>query len=296
MDDREAPPPIDASVVLTGVVNLSSSSGGGDSFIRISGPEDSGDFWALFFGWFIAISYALLCLLAAVQLTRTICYRHKTASFRFGFLLLCFAWTTIRLFFWFFVDVITWPIWLSHLIYFLPTSFQMITFTLVILFYAKLAHKYRWRALRRTYVVVAVTGNLAYVCAVVASAALLDIYYAESQQQQEEYYYASTKLTTDEKIMRAYQTTTAAFFAALVIIAVVFVRYLHKTRASQANIGSGGVQGTTTMQEVFVTSWIFIILLSRCVYDMCAAYVIDKDSVYRLHINTKKVSFVFVID
>ncbi len=80
--------------------------------------------------------YCALCTFTLVQLIRTICYRHNLTSFRSGFLTLGFIWTFCRLFFWLVVNVEKWPLWLSTVIYFLPSACNVGISSMIILYYA----------------------------------------------------------------------------------------------------------------------------------------------------------------
>jgi hypothetical protein len=70
----------------------------------------------------MATCYLVLCVFAGVQLLRTVIHRHKTRSFRFGFLLVCWLWTALRVFFWFILKLSKSPTWFWHLIYQLPSQ------------------------------------------------------------------------------------------------------------------------------------------------------------------------------
>lgn len=74
----------------------------GDSGIQTGGMCNGGSlpFWPNVFAKFMAACYLVLMVLAGVQLLRTVMHRHKTMSFRFGFLLVCWAWTALRVLFW----------------------------------------------------------------------------------------------------------------------------------------------------------------------------------------------------
>lgn len=74
----------------------------------------------------------------------------------------------------FFVTILTWPTWLSHLIYFLPNACQIGTFSLLILFYAKLVHRHRWRFLRLRFLSFCILSNTAMVLLTLTFSILMD--------------------------------------------------------------------------------------------------------------------------
>jgi len=151
---------------------------GGSPLESVGDEPDPDDehlpFWPNLYAKFMAASYLALFVLAAVQLFRTVVHRHKIRSFRFGFLLVCWMWTALRVLFWFIVTLTTWPTWLSHLIYFLPNACQIGTFSLLILFYAKLVHRHRWRVLRLRFLSFCILANTALVLLTLTFSILMD--------------------------------------------------------------------------------------------------------------------------
>eukprot|EP00455_Lapot_gusevi_P014986 TRINITY_DN17551_c0_g1_i1.p2 TRINITY_DN17551_c0_g1~~TRINITY_DN17551_c0_g1_i1.p2 ORF type:complete len:113 (-),score=12.86 TRINITY_DN17551_c0_g1_i1:69-407(-) len=97
-----------------------------------------------FLASFISIMYVLMFVLVSFQLVRIVVFRHKLYSFQVGFLVLCFIWLACRVVFWFFLDIDGNAAWLVTLVYLFPSVCQIATFSLLILFYAKLVHRHRW--------------------------------------------------------------------------------------------------------------------------------------------------------
>lgn len=230
-------------------------------------------FWPYFFGRIIGMSYVFLCVLSAVQLLRTICHRHKIKSFRFTFLLLCFLWTFIRVIFWFVVVLHQWPVWLSTVIYFFPSCCQIATFSLLILFYAKLVHLHRWRERRVCYTSFCLVANFLMMALIVALAMAFDR--------------TSPKNESYAVLGKIYYFTSSLFFGTLVVMAAYYVHQLHKTKNSTGNASSlvhldpTYTSGTTSKREVLVTSLVFLIFASRCICDLMAAFGSD---MWRHHI------------
>lgn len=83
--------------------------------------------------------YLGLCVIAGVQTFRIIYHKHSPRSFHFGFLLLVFLWTAIRIMFFNFAGARS--VFATLLLYWLPIDVQFLTFSLLVLFYAYSFHK-----------------------------------------------------------------------------------------------------------------------------------------------------------
>ena len=86
-------------------------------------PPIAGDVTTVY-AQILSACYLTLSILSAIQLFRTIVHRHKIRSFRFGFLLVCFLWTMLRVV-WFMVEMSNWPRWMAGVTYFLPSHKQI---------------------------------------------------------------------------------------------------------------------------------------------------------------------------
>jgi hypothetical protein len=292
-----------------GIISLSSQGGGGrhavvhDSGVVTRGMCDGAlPFWPNVFAKTMSSCYLILCILAGVQLMRTIVHRHKTRSFRFGFLLLCWIWTALRVLFWFAVTLSTWPTWLWHLIYSLPSSVhihtsnnkkndiqiqifpfvvfpilthvmylcvswllccsdacQVGTFSLLILFYAKLVHRHRWRALRVRFLSFCILSNTAMVFLTIAFSVVME----KVQDAQDGDPSNEDAADVSEFVNKMYFLSCALFFGVLVVLAAFYIHKLRTARRSTAG---------TSKQEVAVTCIVFAIFLSRCIWDTLAAF------------------------
>jgi len=216
-------------------------------------------FWPNFFAKTMASCYLVLCVFAGVQLLRTIIHRHKTRSFRFGFLLVCWLWTALRVFFWFILTLDGTATWFWHLIYQLPNACQVGTFSLLILFYAKLVHRHRWRALRLRFLSFCILSNTAMVLLTVAFSVLME----KVENAQGDDPSSEDAADVSELVDKMYYLSCALFFGVLVILAAF---YIHKLRTARRNTAG------TSPQEVAVTCIVFAIFLSRCVWDALAAF------------------------
>jgi len=249
----------------------------------------------------MASCYLVLCVLAGVQLLRTVVHRHKKRSFRFGFLMLCWIWTALRVVFWFALRM-TRPSWPWRLIYSLPSqcaawttwrnvhclwlarvethvhivcgmtccldACQVGTFSLLILFYAKLVHRHRWRALRVRFLSFCILSNTAMVFLTVAYSVIMErVERAQHADPSNE-----DAAIVSDNVYKMYYLACALFFGVLVILAAFYIHKLRTARRSTAG---------TSRQEVAVTIVVFTIFLSRCIWDALAGFD-EKDSLFRL--------------
>ena len=88
--------------------------------------------------------YCLLCFTSVYQLTLSCCHRHSAQSFRFGFLSIAVVWTILRILFFTHSNENT-PTIYSTLLYYLPTSCQLATFSLLLLFYTQIVDLRAWK-------------------------------------------------------------------------------------------------------------------------------------------------------
>lgn len=156
---------------------------------------------------------------------------------------------------------LAWCVLSYLLLLFFPSSdaCQIGTFSLLILFYAKLVHRHRWRSLRLRFLGFCILSNTAMVFLTLTFSILMDR--VERTQRED-------PTSTDAKNVQQFVDTmyflcSAMFFGVLVVLAAF---YIHKLRTSR------GSTAGTSKQEVLVTSLIFLIFLSRCVWDVMAAF------------------------
>lgn len=93
------------------------------------------------------MSYLLWATLVGFQLLRHIVFRHQLVSFQFSFLLVCFVWLLFRCL-WFVVDWSSTGSLTVALIVLAPEVCQIATFSLLVLYIAKLVHRRRWVEVR----------------------------------------------------------------------------------------------------------------------------------------------------
>jgi hypothetical protein len=83
---------------------------------------------------------ALLCVFVLFQIIRTIYYKHKILSFHFFFLVLCFLWMTLRVIYWFLLDISCFILFL----YWLPICIEFATFSLLLVFFTYALNSTQW--------------------------------------------------------------------------------------------------------------------------------------------------------
>jgi len=211
-------------------------------------------FWPRFFAVYISVSYLLLCVISGIQLVRTVLHGHKIQSFRFGFLSLCFLWTLLRVVFYFFDNLDDWPAWLTTVLFYLPNACQVATFSMLILFYAKLVNEHRWREQRPFYTITAYVVNGVMMVLIGVYAGLASGSEVDDQAQQ-----------TYDTI---YFVSQALFFGSLVVLAMYYIRKLVLSRQSHLQVG-------LSRAELLTTAVVFLIFFTRCVFDLLAAFNID---------------------
>mmetsp|Transcript_38930 Transcript_38930/g.63350 ORF Transcript_38930/g.63350 Transcript_38930/m.63350 type:complete len:197 (-) Transcript_38930:952-1542(-) len=94
----------------------------------------------------LALLYSILSLSSLVQVSRIIFNGHNLGSFQAIFLFLVFLWMTLRAFF--FAADFDLPNIVVVLILWLPYTLQFTTFSLILVFYAKLFYQQDWPANR----------------------------------------------------------------------------------------------------------------------------------------------------
>lgn len=152
--------------------------------------------------------------------------------------------------------------------YFFLDACQICTFSLLILFYAKLVHRHRWRFLRFRFLGFCILSNTAMVFLTLTFSILMD----RVQRTQNQDPTSEEARNVKEFVYKMYFISSAVFFGVLVVLAAFYIHKLRTARGSTAG---------TSKQEVAVTSMIFLIFLSRCIWDLMAAF--DSESTLFRH-------------
>lgn len=198
--------------------------------------------------------YLLLMLASLLQLGRIVYYRHRLASFQCAFLAAAFVWLALRVVFWFAASP-SWPLWITDLVYVLPTVCQCATFGLLVLYLAKLLDKRRFRA--RTDVLLSgyAMANLVMLAMTVLFAGM---------QQNARAGNSRTAQQSKRYLERIFYVSSAVYFGLLTIVAAYYVRMIRRARSHAATIRS-------STRFVTVTAAVFVVVLSRCVFDIVMA-------------------------
>ena len=210
--------------------------------------------------------YSLICVLSLTSLAKIVCHHHKLLSFRAFFLALSLIWTLLRIAFFlsspssssctpsatlsdatrpssplyhFFID----------LLYYLPSSCQLAMFSLLLLFYAKLYHQHlhTWKFVERKCCLLFASLNSLQLSSTVTFIVLI-------QQP--------TSSTALEWYHQSYFILTSVFFLTLFLIACYYFHLLHRHTHITSVLSS---------HHLSLSSVIFLLLLSRCIFDGGAA-------------------------
>eukprot|EP00939_MAST-03C_sp_MAST-3C-sp1_P001322 g1322.t1 len=95
------------------------------------------------------------------QISRIIYFQHRLSSFQGIFLLLCLAWTSLRVLFWL-EDTSSWPNWFALTVYWSPILIQFNMFSLLVFFYAKFVHFNEWESVKTRCYVFYVVSNVVF--------------------------------------------------------------------------------------------------------------------------------------
>ena len=228
--------------------------------------------------------YALICGLSLLSLLRIICHHHKVYSFRFFFLLLSFTWTVLRIAF--FLSSPTSPSssspcspsldpslsdsspsyssayhLLVDMLYYLPTSCQLAMFSLLVLFYARLYHQHvhDWKRVERRCILLFASLNAAMMLITLTFVLVIQ------QPTHTDDIHTSALL---EVVHQGYFILSALFFLALTLIACYYFHRLYRHTPISPSVAS----------HLSLSSLIFALLLSRCIFDAGAA--LDSSAIF----------------
>lgn len=163
-----------------------------------------------------------------------------------------------------------------------PDACQIATFSLLVLFYAKLVHRHRWNLLRVRFLAFCILSNAAMVMLTVAYAVVMDKILHDEEKDPD----SQSPERVLEFVTKLYFLICAAFFGVLVLLAAYYIRSLWSSRQSTAG---------TSKQEVLVTSFIFLIFLSRCIWDVLAAIEYGSDT-FTLQVSEDEATRIKFID
>ena len=241
------------------------------------GPEDI-PLWPYVLAKTLICLYGLICVLSLVSLLRIICHHYKVYSFRFFFLLLSFTWTLLRIAF--FLSSPSSPSsssspctpspdpslsdstppyssayhLLVDMLYYLPASCQLAMFSLLVLFYARLYHQHvhDWKRVERRCILLFASLNTAMMLITLTFILVI---------QQPTHTDDSHTSAVLEVVHQGYFILSALFFLALTLIACYYFHRLYRHTPISPSVAS----------HLSLSSLIFALLLSRCIFDAGAA-------------------------
>ena len=230
-------------------------------------PDDI-PLWPYILAKTLIFLYTAICALSLVSLCRIVCQQHKLYSFRFFFLSLSLLWTLLRILFFLSSPSSTScassatlsdasrpssPVYhfLIDLLYYLPSSCQLAMFSLLLLFYAKLYHQqlHTWKFVERRAVLLFALLNTAQLLVTVAFIVLI-------QQP-------TLRSASLEWYHQSYFILSASFFLTLFLVALYYFNLLHRHTPHISSLLSS--------HHLSLSTVIFLLLLSRCIFDGGAA-------------------------
>jgi len=206
--------------------------------------------------------YLLLNIGTLLQILQMCYYRHKTLSFRMGFLLHCFVWSSLRAMFFairIYIDSI-YP--LVYLLWWFPFCVQFSTFSFLVMYYAQMHHtqKSDWTNLRKIYLILWVITNIMTLSELIVWLTLTSFYlYADPT-------------TNIKHLLYIQQVLSGVEFLILTIVLVFY-----GTRIVIQTWNFTGLQTKFTLafpwiKVVVVTVILFCTFTSRSVYDFVVVF------------------------
>ena len=212
--------------------------------------------------------YTGICASSLVSLCKIVCQHHKLYSFRFFFLSLSLVWTLLRILFFLSSPSSTSctpsatlsdtsrpssPLYhfLIDLLYYLPSSCQLAMFSLLLLFYAQLYHQHlhTWKFVERRAVLLFALLNTCQL--------LITITFIVLIQQ------PGLRGASLEWYHQSYFILSASFFLTLFLVALYYFNLLHRHTPHISSLLSS--------HHLSLSTVIFLLLLSRCIFDGGAA-------------------------
>lgn len=211
----------------------------------------------------LAVAYLGEMALCAAQLARIAAFGHRKASYISAFLLLCLLWTGLRTFTFGLVteDVVDVPFWLLLLLQVLPINIQFATFSLLVLFFGRVVHSQTWELRQRVwFFAVWSATNI-----VLLMLAAIWIALTSGRETEDAFHYGVR------------QMFTAVVFLLLVAVlthyGVLLAHFIaqHEAHGAQS-VAALAVRGRSRRSILLLTAAILVIFVSRCSFDIVAAF------------------------
>lgn len=212
----------------------------------------------------------------------------------------------MRAVFWLIPSFKGWPVWLSTAVWIVPSVCQISTFSLLILFLAKLAQKNEWREKKNAFITVYVVVNTVMIMITILISGLTDVESRISACSEEK---QSSQVDDDcvdngsfNFLNSMYFTTSGIYFGCLVLLAAWYVYKLRhmlwdERSRSLVSLDPSHIRLKESWRNPGARHWIllsmaavFFIFGSRCFYDSMAASNRIFSNLYIRHMNGNKKS------
>lgn len=156
-------------------------------------------------------------------------------------------------------------IWLSSIIYFIPSACQSAIFSLFVIFYAKLYYGAEWKQYKKTIEWTGLIFNIQFLLFMIAAAVLFELYTSDPTVARIGY--------CNNTLQMVYLLICVVNFTILCVVGALFMYGLY-------SIEKPSEEQNLFMTDVVVLSWSFLILLSRSLFDFASAFATTDSNVF----------------
>ena len=188
--------------------------------------------------------YIIVVNIVGFQLIRHITFNHRLRSFQFSFLILCFIWLLFRTI-WFCTNINISESWAITFVILAPNICQLAIFSLLVLYMAKLKHQKNWNDVKITFISCYFMSVFIMVLYIVLFAGL---YGQNNTNQGNQMAY--------NLLDRMYYFSSGVYYSCLLLASAYYISSVYSTSTQQV-----------TWSMAFNVSFIFFILLTRCIID-----------------------------
>jgi len=194
----------------------------------------------------LSLLYLFLTVIEGFQITRIIYYRHNFLSFQNGFLMFCFAWGIARWIYFLLQCTQYSGLGFLNYLYWLTYNLQFATFSLLVLFFAQVVHKFGYRRNVSIYIY-----------------ALLNILFL---------IFMLVILSVPNVPYQVFVCCVGTMFLVLVLVLAYYGCRVANLLRSANLLAPLFPKGDSPTSIIVVTTIIFFIYVSRCTYDYLSAF------------------------
>eukprot|EP00126_Sphaerothecum_destruens_P013140 Sdes_comp22484_c0_seq1m20932 len=217
------------------------------------------EIWMIF-NWVLAGHYLALLAFCSFQLIRIVYYRHNTASYQSYFLVLCVLWTVSRITLFTLVGVgspgsfLDMSGWFIHIVFWFPINLQFATFSLLVLFFAQIVHKFNFNPHdKKKFVIAWASINLIFL--IISFTGLL--------------LSPPTAVPSEKYIMYPQASSVLIFFILILILSYYGWKLDCLLRKSRVTLQ---VRISSPRHIIILTSVIVFLFSTRCFYDAYSSF------------------------